>query len=475
MDKLLYTLLFSSLLLGVASCEDKNEIKLPDISVGFSATEIGYDGSNASEDISITLSRASVVAITAEITIATTDVEYGNHFTTTPAASANKLSVEIPAGQTSASFSVAAVEDILFEGEESITFTISSLSVIERVKIGDKRESILKFGAIISAGETMILNGKTEEEVYFNSVYVDFSSNRQVLVPRKSWHLGFWCGSEFLVSINGANSMAATPSAKTDIAAVTEADANVLLSTEFDLNANPMSALPPSESAFDSSDGKLAGLAFGPISATDADNAVYFVASGDDKVSGSTAEWYKVKITRKGSGYNIKYAKVGSTDIKSVDIPKKEGYNFTFFSLVSGVVVDVEAEATKWDIKWSYDAGYSTSMAAPMYMFMQDFVSINNLGGASVARVEISGGVTFDSFGASGIAALTFSSDRDFIGDRWRSVGGMGGAVAGVKTDHFYVLKDPAGNHYKFRFTRFGVNSDGTERGRPEVEYKLIN
>ena len=471
MKKLLYTFVAMSLLLSMVSCDDKEDVTLPDISVGFTTTDIGYDGSNASEDISITLSRAASVAITAEITIAGTDVEYGTDFTTTPAASSNKLSVTIAAGQTSASFTIAAVEDVLFDGEESVKFTISSLSVNEGVKIGDKREAVLTFGAIVSEGETLILNGKTDEEVYFNSVYLDFSNNRPTLAPRKSWHLGFWCGDEFLVSLNGANAMAATPSAKSDITTVTEADANALLSTEFDLNANPMGGTFD-ESIFDTSDGSLAGLSIGAISATDADNAVYFVASGDDKVSGSTSEWYKVKITRKGEGYSIKYAKVGSTDVQSVDIPKKTGYNFTFFSLTTGTIVNAEPEAEKWDIKWSYDAGYATSMGAPMYMFMQDFVSINNLGGASVARVDVTGEATFDSFGASGIAVLTFSTDRDAVGDRWRTVGMSGSG--GVKTDHFYVLKDPAGNYYKFRFTRFGVNSDGAERGRPEVEYKLI-
>ena len=461
-----------SLTLAVASCDNDNKVKLPDISVGFTATEIGYDGANASEDISITLSRASGVTITAEITIVATGVDYGAGFTTNPVAAANKLSVNIPAGETTALLSVMAVKDVIFEGEETIRFTISSISVTEGVKIGDKKEAVLRFGSIVSEGEKLILNGKTEEEVYFNSVYVDFSSNRQTAAPRKSWNLGFWCGNEFTVAINGAYAMAATPSSKADIASVSSADADALLTTEFNLNVNPMGGTFDA-SMFDASNGSLDGLAIGTISATAVDNMVYFVASGDDKVAGSTAEWYKVKIIRKGEGYNITYAKVGATSVKSVDIPKKAGYNFTFFSLVSGTIVDVEPEAEKWDIKWSYDAGYATSMGSPMYMFMQDFVSINNLGGASVARVDIAGDVTFESFGEAGIASLSFSSDRDVIGDRWRAVGMSGGG--GVSTTHFYVLKDPAGNYYKFRFTRFGVNSDGTERGRPEVEYKLVN
>jgi hypothetical protein len=45
---------------------------------------------------------------------------------------------------------------------------------------------------------------------------------------------------------------------------------------------------------------------------------------------------------------------------------------------------------------------------------------------------------------------------------------------AGVKTDRFYVLKDSYGNYYKLRFTKFGTGTDGTERGRPEIEYALL-
>lgn len=66
--------------------------------------------------------------------------------------------------------------------------------------------------------------------------------------------------------------------------------------------------------------GDLSKTAFGEISATDANNKVFFVASADNKTNTDGTEnrslWYKVKVTRSGNGYKVEYGKVEDTTPK---------------------------------------------------------------------------------------------------------------------------------------------------------------
>ncbi len=127
-------------------------------------------------------------------------------------------------------------------------------------------------------------------------------------------------------------------------------------------------------------------------------------------------------MTANGDGYTVQYAKVSETTINTVEVPKKAGYNLTFLSLETGNIVDVEPEADKWDIKWSYDSGYSTSTATIMYMAMQIFVTINHMGGASVAMVTTENkNNDFNNFTLSDIDRLEFSSTVTLSVTGWRN------------------------------------------------------
>ncbi len=467
MKKLLYLLplVFAG---ALAACNGDEKISLPDITVGFASAQIGIGSNDASEDVIVALSRHSDAPVTVEITLAGDGAEYGDHYTTSPAATDGKITVIVPAGQPSAKFTVTKTAGALFDGSESVGLTIASLSVTDGVAIGEKNEATLTFGDIVSQGGTMVLEGAgvdgDADKAYHNSVYVDLSGNKQTVVVRTSWNLAFWCGEEFRVALNEAYGTAATPSAKNDITSVSKADADAI-EAQYDLNANTMGG-SFSETIFDAPNGSLEGLAFAEVKASDADNKVYFVAAAPQKTA-DRGDWYKVLVTRNGAGYRVKYGKVSGGAIATVDVPKAEGYNFAFLSLETGELVNAEPKAVRWDIKWSYDFGLSTTM--PMLMFMQDFVSVNNHGGTRVAQV-MTADKAYADFTLADAKALTLSSDRDPIGDRWRSTGGMGG-TAGVKTDRFYVVKDPAGNYYKLRFTEM---MSGGMRGRPEIKYDLL-
>lgn len=82
---------------------------------------------------------------------------------------------------------------------------------------------------------------------------------------------------------------------------------------------------------------------------------------------------------------------------------------------------------------------------------------------------------TYDNFKVTDITSKAdFEKKANVIGTTWRTPAMPGVTNAGVKTDRFYVLKDSYGNYYKLRFTKFGTGTDGTERGRPEIEYALL-
>ena len=465
MKKLFYLFLFTALMVFNSCSDSEDDVKLPDITVNFTSTELGLDEDNQSIDVTINLSRKAESAIDVTLGVTATGVVYGTQFTTTPAVANDKLVVNIPAGSTSASFKVSKVSGALFEGTESVAFAISSISTSNGVVIGDKKDAILKFEAIVSAGQQLTLEGKVGTVAYANSVYVDLSSNTQTSIDRTSWSLGLYGGSDFKVVLNGAYATTATASAKTDISAITLADVEAAK----DIAASPMTTEGLSTEVIDSFDGDLSKTVFATISATDSENKVYFVASEGNKASRD--QWYKVKISRSGEGYKVQYAKVSETTIKTIEVSKNAAYNFTFVSLEAGKTVSVEPEAKKWDIVWGYNIG--STMGMPY--FMQDLVLINNVAGTEAVQVMVAD-TKYEDFNESKLTSLTFSKARNVIGSNWRVTSNMGGSTAplGIQFDRYYVIKDANGFYYKLRFLTMGLANDKGDRGRPQIEYALI-
>jgi hypothetical protein len=77
--------------------------------------------------VNLTLSEPTYQATTLTIALATQGASAGD-FSTAPVATENKITLSIPAGSTSASFTLNILEDRLDELEEKITFTIDELS-----------------------------------------------------------------------------------------------------------------------------------------------------------------------------------------------------------------------------------------------------------------------------------------------------------------------------------------------------------
>jgi len=325
-----------------------------------------------------------------------------------------------------------------------------------------------------SDGSTLTLNGLIGAEAGTsagNSVFVDFSTDKQTSVARASWDLGFYSGTEFRVVLNNTAGAAAIVTTKTDLNTVTAAD-TIALAAAGKLNLGQGQG---TFSLVDPVDGNLStyltGTVIKEVSATEADNKVYIVSPGNAGIAG-LRYWQKIRVIRSGNGYALQYAKINETTFKTLTIIKDAAFNFKYASFTTGAV-NVEPEKQAWDIEWTL-ATYKANTTLP-YTF-SDFVLINFVGGVTAAEVIFSGTaanstVTYANFTEANLSGITFLGTREAIAGNWRITSPE--VSAGVKTDRFYLLKDGAGNIYKLKFVSFHPNDSGT-RGKPVIEYKLV-
>lgn len=444
----------------LGACDD--DPALPDNLVTFETATLGFEGDET--EIKIKLTREVNVDTEIGITVAPDQLTYGTEFTTEPDGSSGTIALTIPAGNAEATVKVIRKPGVLFNGDESITFAIVSSTA--PVLPGEGLTAALSFVAITSEGSQLQLSGKTDASPYANSVYVDLSANKQTPVNRKSWNLGFYNGDQFRVILNPGYQTTAAPLTKTDISAVGLADADAVLN----LNHDPED--PATLPLADHWDGDLLKTTFAEVAVSEADNKVYLVSFEGNK---NKDQWFKVKVNRSGAGYKIQYARIGETSIKTIDVPKDADYNFNFVSLESDAIVKAEPGKANWDIEWSYSTNNSGGNTP--YWF-QDFVLLNYAGGAGAVEIIKSSSAeaeaAYTSFAEADLTGVTFISKRDVIGSKWRSTGGPNGGATGIRRDRFYVIKDPRGNVYKLKFVSMGVASDGGERGKPVIEYKLV-
>lgn len=306
-------------------------------------------------------------------------------------------------------------------------------------------------GAMTLQGLDGTETGTTPGTNAANSVYVDFSTDTQTPVARKSWNLGFYCGSSFAVILNGTTSSTAVQKSINVADVVSSAD-SASYATELTLNyTDKMSYL----------DDMAGDLTKTVIKA----NNVYVVNPGDGQ-----SPLYKVQVTQKDANtYTLKYAKINESTVTTLDISKNSDYNFKFVSFASGSEISVEPAKTKWDIRWSKTIYFTTMGTSLIPYTMSDFVTINYLSGVEVAVVDPAT-VTYDNFTSTNLTGLTFSNSITAIGSGWRNTTGSSIGII----NQFYIVKDAAGNHYKLQFLTMGVGSDGGVRGNPELKYALV-
>ncbi|MFN8252529.1 MAG: HmuY family protein [Ferruginibacter sp.] len=300
-----------------------------------------------------------------------------------------------------------------------------------------------------------------------NAVYLDLAASQQKAVLRSSWDIGFYCGTDFRVVLNTTSVTGAKVLGTTDINAVGAADTIGLALTTSQTNP-----LPEQLAYFDDISGDLTKTVIPAIAAADADNKVVIINRGTG--GGIAARpWMKIRILRNNNGYTLQYARITETTFKTLLIPKNDIYHFRNVSLENGLV-DNQPEKDKWDIMWSYSLFQANFGAGNVPYNFSDMIAVNYLSGVTVAQKVYGDAATalaaYNNFNKDSVANTTMLSGKWTIGSSWRSTQ----PATGARQDRFYVIKDAAGNYYKWKCVAMGVGTDGGFRGKPQFKYSLI-
>ena len=445
----------------IVSCRKRDALP-PDNYVVFETSSQGVAAAENSVIVKIKTQRGVTSDVPVVINLTEQGVVYGTDYTTTPAATAGKVSLIIPSGNNETSFTLTKVAGALFDGDEKIVADIFSSGA--PVLIGTTKQFTLNFGELVAAAATTTINGGGVN--YPNKVFIDLSANRQTTVVRTAWDLGFYTGSDdFRVILNSSSAMMAKQINKNDLNAVTAAD-TIGFSTEvaFSQTAPTTSSL----GYIDYPNGDLTRTAIASIAATATDNKVYIVNRGTGVGNPAPARgWKKIRVILNASGgYTLQHADIAATTFSSIDISKDDVAYFKYISFENGAAI-VEPAKKKWDFAWSYFSNVTNFGSGEVPYLFQDIILLNR--NVQVAKVMVTA-KGFADFGEADIATQTFLTAQNAIASDWRSGGGPGVSPA-VRTDRYYIIKDGDNNYYKVRFTALTQNG---ERGYPAFESVLV-
>lgn len=321
-----------------------------------------------------------------------------------------------------------------------------------------------------SSGNTMQLNGGSGGSAAENSVYVDFSADKQDSVKRNSWDLGFYTGNEFKVKINNTTGAYASATNKTDINIVGSTD-TVGIKLEFNQN-NPSS---DDLTKMDDFNGSISGILI-DAKTNESENKVFILNRGT-RGGVEARDYMKIRVLRNGNAYILQYAALTATSFKTVQVSKSGDGDFVYISLDNGNTLSSFPAKKDWDIVWTYSA-YKTNFGVDVMYPFSDLVALNVLNNvqafqALYATDEVAVDA-YTKFNKDSVSEYSFNNNRWVIGSNWRFTGGPPPSPAPfTRKDRFYVIKDPSGNVYKLKFLSF-TTEDGGTRGKPEIKYELI-
>src|SRR5690554_6842710 len=461
-------LTLSFLLFALVGCSDDDNTGGGSTSVSFATPSVNL--TEETTPVVISFSKPTSSSGTITLSVVETSADYGVDYTTEPVGSSSTLELDFEAGVLNVAFDFNKLIPAIEGQVKNVEYTITGVST--GYEIMGNSTTILNFN------ETALVGNSLEPEVggpsQANQVYIDLSSGAMTIVPRVSWDLGFYSGSEFRVILNNSIKMSAKSMENIDLSAVVLEDNSMLIG---------QGAGDPN--LIDNPTGLITGTAIAEISANDDDNFVYLINLGSNPSTtppalGSLATdtgghrgWKKVRILRDGSGYKLQYADLTDTTFSEVTINKDAAYNFSFFSFTTNNTVSVEPQKDKWDISFTT---FTNLFGGNTPYFFADFVVNNSRGGALVYGVSTEN-FAYENFTLSNVDHSQFTDDQRGIGDSWRATSAPGPDGFPVsqfvlKTDIFFVLKDPAGNIYKIKMT--GGALPDLERGHPTFVYELL-
>ena len=461
MKKLQILLLFSIAILSSCS-KDAIFIENPFV-VAFKETSGKLLEIYQQKDIELIYSETAFEESVVRIRITTENVLYGRDFVTIPEAVGNELSLPIAINEIENKFQIVELNNS-FTDVMKITFSISAIE-LDNADIQGNVSHELSDSAYLGGVFYPTIGGPNEP----NQVYVDLSSNKETVVRRDIWDLGFYGGEEFRVAINGSLYMAVSPLLSTDINSVNSLSVAAL---------QPLVAVgtfdPGNEAYVDGISGNILETAISEITVDDSNNPVYLVNlgveigtvqpnTGSVAIAGQSRGWKKIRILRDGNGYILRYADLDATSYNEISISKDADFNFTFFSFKTNRIVNVEPQKLQWDIAFTV---FTNSITGAGSYGFSDFCLHNRKGGASSYSL-VDNNITYENFTTTNINDSLLQESQIVIGSSWRNV--FDGTA---NSNIYYVLKDANNNYFKIRFLDL-VNESG-ERGYPRFEYTLI-
>ncbi|PXY44137.1 HmuY family protein [Flavobacterium hydrophilum] len=467
-----FILILSFVLLVFGACNNDDNV-VQENAVAFAATSLNLTAATTPIEIKFASPTASAGSLT--LTVTQTAVANGTDFTTLPAITANTVVIPFAKNVSSVSFTFNKLIDAVEGQVKNVVFTIISATIDNTIITVSENKSIQ-----VSFNETASLGSSLSPEVGGplepNQVYVDLSSGMMTKAVRSSWELGFYSGTEFRVALNSSINMAAKELSTTNIDEVQVEDNSMIISQGSGVATQ-----------IDDPTGDILKTAIAEVSATDANNKVYLIYLGnataaadpvlgkEGSVGGAARGWKKIRVLKSGNDYKVQYADIAATTHEEVVVSKNTAYNFTFFSLLDKKTVSVEPQKVQWDINFTTFTNIIPGATATPY-FYPDFVLSNLKGGAKAYQVLVSDAVTYDNFTLASVDNAKFTADQRNIGSNWRgtsaTVGGTTVSQFVLKTDRFFVIKDPAGNIYKLKFT--GGALVNLERGHPTFQYAIL-
>ncbi|WP_304138800.1 HmuY family protein [Mesonia mobilis] len=465
--------LFSLLLIAflTACSDDDNDTGISnEFVVAFENQNYSFTNSDTDREINLVFSEEASQSGTISITYTENGLIYGTDFSTTPQANSGIIEIPFEAGTTGTSFTFEKLTPNPIEGEEleSVTFLIAEVS--NGFSQGNTTFTANYFDAASAGGSVAPELGGPNQG---NQVYVDLSTGTEKIVERDRWDLAFYSKDEFRVKLNSSLFMMAAALEETNIDNVV---ANDVLQLQ-----NQMQLLQDGSNEYvDDPSGSISETAIDEVSNTIEENKVYLINMGNEvgtntpevgsvAVAGDYRGWMKVRVHQENGEYVLQYADLEASTHQEVSIAKSPEYNFTFFSLVNETIVDVEPQATQWDLNFSVFVEVLDLPEGGQTAYgFSDYVATNVLAETKAYEMEASETLNYQNFALEDIDENEFEIDQRVIGSNWRDVFSQS-----VTPNLFYVIEDPDGNLYKLRFTAL-VNENGV-RGYPSFEYSLLN
>ena len=275
---------------------------------------------------------------------------------------------------------------------------------------------------------------------YEYQIYFDFSANQMTgNISKNIWDLGFETGDEGShVITNTSRNMMVYTTDKTNLSDI---------SSEVQYTNDPK---------FDNANGNLDSTGIGNWE----DGFVRIINMGYSS-TGNELGFYKLKIHEvTPTTYTFEFANVESTTSSTRTILKREGYNFTYYSMISDLEEDVSPKTQDWDIVFTQY----------IHQFYEPVVTPYLVTGCISNRIETKVGlvteVDFDAIDLAYAEGVELSENTNTIGFSWKTLVGEGYEI---NTEMTYVIQDYEGIYYKMRFIDF--YSETGEKGNPVWEF----